>query len=209
MYTTYINSDEISWYAYTSVGQKVKLNKSEHEDCDIKKFCVRASVQLVDAKTARISYGIVPVSLEELKREYLEHMDKPGFPNILYQQKDIPFVPLAEDDWELPSQVVPLFVDERVGEGNDELPEAKEIWLRFSQFLRSSTSPHVVKDCNEWVAYLSDNPTFEASPSEFIWPLFNEKPSQTGGKYHSISLSSMSTAHAYGPRSISRHWLLK
>ena len=79
-------------------------------------------MQLVDAKTARISYGIVPVSLEELNREYLEHMDKPGFPNILYQQKDIPFVPLAEDDWELPSQVVPLFVDERVGEGNDELP---------------------------------------------------------------------------------------
>ena len=103
MYTTYINSDEISWYAYKSVGQKVKLNKSEHEDCDIKKFCVRASVQLVDAKTARISYGIVPVSLEELKREYLEHMGIPGFPNILYQRKDIPFLPLAEEDWELPS----------------------------------------------------------------------------------------------------------
>ena len=180
MYTTYINSDEISWYAYKSVGEKVKLNKSEYEACDIKKFCVRASVQLVDAKTARISYGIVPVSLEELKKEYLEHMDKPGFPNILYQQKDIPFVPLAEDDWELPSEVVPVFVDERVGDDNDDLPEAKEIWLRFSQFLRSCTSPNLVKNCDEWVAYLSDNPTFEASPSEFIWPLFNEKPSAKG-----------------------------
>ena len=93
---TYINSDAISWYAYKSVREKSKLNKSEYEACDIKKFCVRASVQLIDAKTARISYGIVPVSLEVLKREYFEHMNKPGFPNIIYQQKEIPFVPFAK-----------------------------------------------------------------------------------------------------------------
>ena len=68
MYTMYINSNEISWYAYKSVGENSKFNKTDYEACDIKKFCVRASVQLVDAKTARISYGIVPVSLEELKR---------------------------------------------------------------------------------------------------------------------------------------------
>ena len=201
MYTTYINCDDVSWYAYKSVGERSKLNKSDYEACDIKKFCVRASVQLVDAKTARISYGIVPVSLEELKREYLEHMNKAGFPNILYQHKDIPFVPLAEDDWELPSTVVPLFVDERVGEDNNELPEANEIWLRFSQFLRSSTSPNLVKNCDEWVAYLSDNPTFEASPSEFTWPLFNDKPSQrvSGEEYFDISLSSMPTPTGLDP----------
>ena len=70
-------------------------------------------------------------------------------------------MPLAEDDWELPSEVVPLFVDERVGDDNTELPEANE-----------------VKNCDEMVVFLSDNPTFEASPSEFIWPLYNEKPSQ-------------------------------
>ena len=83
MYTTYINSDEISWYAYKSAGERVKLNKSEHEACGIKQFCTRASVQLVDTNTARITYGIVPVSFDELKREYLEHL------NILFQQKDI------------------------------------------------------------------------------------------------------------------------
>ena len=96
MYTMYINSNKISWYAYKSVGERSKLNKSDYEACNIKKFCVKASVQLVNAKIARISYGIVPVSLEELKREDLEHMDKSGFPNIIYQQKDIPLVPLAE-----------------------------------------------------------------------------------------------------------------
>ena len=31
MYTTYINSDEVSWYAYKSAGEKAKLNKSEYE----------------------------------------------------------------------------------------------------------------------------------------------------------------------------------
>ena len=178
MYTTYINSDEVSWFVYKSTGEKAKLNKSEYEACGIKKFCIRASVQLVDSKTARITYGIVPVSLEDLKREYLEHMDKPGYPNILFQQKDIPFVPLAEEDWELPSRVVPLLVDERVGEENDDLPEAKEIWTRFSQFLRSATSPCTVKDYTEWVARLSDNPTFEASPSEWMYPLFDDEPSK-------------------------------
>ena len=83
----YINSDEISWYAYKSAGERVKLNKSEHEACGIKKFCVRASVQLVKSTTARITNGIVPVSFDELKREYLEHLDKPGYPNILFQKK--------------------------------------------------------------------------------------------------------------------------
>ena len=83
------------------MGERSKLNKSDYEACNIKKFCVRDSVQLVDAKTTRISYVIFPISLEELKRVYLEHMDKPGFPNIIYQQKDIPIVPLAEDDCEL------------------------------------------------------------------------------------------------------------
>ena len=36
MYTTYINSDEIAWYAYKSVGERSKLNKSDYEACDIK-----------------------------------------------------------------------------------------------------------------------------------------------------------------------------
>ena len=58
----------------------------------------------------------------------MEHKDKPGFPNIIYQQKDIHFVPLAEDDWELPSKVVSLFVDERVGDDNNKLPEENKIW---------------------------------------------------------------------------------
>ena len=73
---------------------------------------------------------------------------------------------------------MPLFVDERVGEENDDLPEAKEIWTRLSQFLRSAKSPCTVKDCAEWVARLSDNPTFEASPSEWMYPLFDDEPSK-------------------------------
>ena len=179
MYTTYINCDELAWYAYKSTEPKAKLNKSEYNASGIKKFCIRASVQLVESTTARITYGIVPVSFEELKKEYIEHLDKPGYPNILFQQKDIPFVPLGEDDWELPSPVVPLFADGRLSE-NDDLPEANEIWLRFSQFLRSTTNPNLVKDYKEWVAHLSDNPTFEASPSEWLWPLYNHQPSQSG-----------------------------
>jgi hypothetical protein len=78
------------------------------------------------------------VSLDDLKREYLEHMDKAGYPNILFQQKDIPFVHLAKKDWELRSKFVPLFVDERVGDNNNNLPEAKEIWMWFLVFLRFS-----------------------------------------------------------------------
>ena len=116
---------------------------------------------------------------DELKRECLEHWNKPGYPNILFQQKDIPFVPLAEDDWELPSPVVPLFADERMPENHDP-PEANEIWLRFSQFLRLTTNPNLVKDYKEWVAHLSDNPTSAASLSELIWPLFNDQPNQSG-----------------------------
>ena len=49
IYTTYINSDEISWYTYKSAGERGKQNKSEHKSCGIKKFCVRASVQLMDS----------------------------------------------------------------------------------------------------------------------------------------------------------------
>ena len=67
----------------------------------------------------------------------------------IHQQKENPFVPLAEDNWELPSEVVPLFVDERVGDDNTKLPEANKVWLRFSKFLRSSTSPSLVKNCDE------------------------------------------------------------
>ena len=111
----------------------------------------------MDSTTARITYGIVPVSLDELKKEYLEHLD----------------------DWELPSPIVPLFADERAG-GCDELPNPEEIWLRLSQFMRSTTSPRLVRDYNEWVAHLSDNPTFEAIPSEWIWPLHNGKPNPSG-----------------------------
>ena len=37
--------------------------------------------------------------------------------------------------------------------------------MRFSQFLRSATSPCMMKDYTEWVPHLSDNPTFEASIS--------------------------------------------
>ena len=103
MYTTYINS-EVSWYAYKSEGERAKLNKSDYEGCGIKKFCIGASVQLVDSETAQITYGIIPVRLDDLKSEYLKHMDKPGYPNILFGQKDTPFVPLAEEDWELPSK---------------------------------------------------------------------------------------------------------
>ena len=79
MYTMYIDSDKISWYAYKSTGEKAKLNKSEHEACGIKKFCVRASDQLVDSTTARVTYGIVTVSFEELIRRckklrfYMQH----------------------------------------------------------------------------------------------------------------------------------------
>ena len=71
MYTTYNNSDEVAWYAYKYMGQRAKLDKSQHESCDIKKFCIRASVQFIDAKTCRFTYGIVPVSPDDLKREYL------------------------------------------------------------------------------------------------------------------------------------------
>ena len=60
MYTTYINSDEISCYVYKSVGEKSKLNNSDYKACDIKKFSVRASAQLIDERTLRISYGIIP-----------------------------------------------------------------------------------------------------------------------------------------------------
>ena len=120
-------------------------------------MCVRASVKLVDSTTARITFGIVPVSLDELKREYLEHLDKPGYPNILFQKKDIPIVILAKDDWELPSPVVPLH--EMMDENHD-LPEP-------------TTSVAEV-------GHLSDNPIFEASPSYLIWPLYTEEPSQSG-----------------------------
>ena len=51
----------------------------------IKKFCVRASVQLVDLETVQITYGILPVSLEDLKKEYTKHKHKPGYPNILFR----------------------------------------------------------------------------------------------------------------------------
>ena len=80
-------------------------------------------------------------------------------------------------------------MDERVGDDNTDLPEAKEIWTRFSQFLRSATSPCTVEDYTEWVAQLSDNPTFEASPSEWIWPLFNDEPSKhdSGREYIDIA----------------------
>ena len=63
-----------------------------------------------------------------LKGGVVAQVDKPGFPNIIYHQEDIPFVPLAEDDWELPSKVVSLFVDERVGDDNNKLPEENKIW---------------------------------------------------------------------------------
>ena len=56
MYTTYITSDEVSWYAFKLVGERAKLNKSDYEGCGIKKFCIRASVQLVDSETGRITY---------------------------------------------------------------------------------------------------------------------------------------------------------
>jgi hypothetical protein len=85
-----------------------------------------------------------------------------------------------------------------------DLPEAKEIWLRFSQFLRSTTNPNLVKDYKEWVAHLSNNPTFEASPSELIWPLFNDQPNQSGSGKEYIDIPYLNTIpleNAYGPRS--------
>ena len=176
MYTSYINSDEVAWYVYKTVGEKAKVPKSEYGDCGIQNFCIRASVQLVSDKHAKVTFGIVPVSLDDLKKNYLEHFDKPGYPTIMFQQKTIPVMPLAEDDWELPSNIMPLFLDERVGDGVQELPEVNEIWSKFTQFLRSSTNPNLVRDYQEWVAYLSDNPTFEALPSEWTWPLHTDKP---------------------------------
>ena len=71
----------------------------------------------------------------DLKGGVVAQVDKPGFPNIIYHQEDIPFVPLAEDDWELPSKVVPLFVDEKVGDDNNELQDANEIWFRIFRVL--------------------------------------------------------------------------
>ena len=98
----------------------------------------------------------------------------------MFQRKNIPFVPLAEDDWELPSSVVPLLLDERSGQ-KDELPEAVEVWLKFSQFLRSATSLALVNDYHEWVTKLSSNPTYEALPSEWTWPLPSTlAPTQSG-----------------------------
>ena len=192
MYTSYINSDEVSWYVYRSVGEKAKVPKSEYKNCDIKNFCIRASVQLIDDKHAKVTYGIVPVSLDDLKQHYLEHFDKPGYPNIMFQQKTVPILPLAEDDWELPSNVVPLFLDERVGDSAEELPEVNEIWTKFSQFLRSSTNPNLVKDYKEWVAYLNDDPTFEALPSEWTWPLYSNKPAKANSGWEIIDHKSCS-----------------
>ena len=169
--TTYIDSSEVVWYAYNKEGEKTKLKVSEHAQNDIKEFCIRASIELVDARLARVCYAIVPVPLDSLKKEYLEHLDKLGFPTIHFHTKEIPLVPLAENDWELPSPVVPLFLDDRTTENQDVLPEAQEIWLKFAQFLRSSTSPNLVNNYNEWIEYLSDNPTFEAMPSSSLWPL--------------------------------------
>ena len=194
LYTNYIDCEDLSWYAYNTEGSKAKLNRSEYAENDIKKFFVRASAQLIDEKTARVTYAIVPVSLDELKREYLEHFNKAGFPNIMFQRKDIPFVPLAEDDWELPSSVIPLLLDERSGD-TEELPEAVEVWLKFSQFLRSATSPTLVKDYQEWVAELSANPTYEALPAECIWPLPSDStPRQSGsGEDHSLNCLSLNS----------------
>ena len=172
MYTNYIDSSNIAWYVFNTNDEKSKLAQSEYTKHNIGKFCIRASVKLLDgASLARISYAIVPVSLDELKKEYLHSFDKAGFPNIAFRTKDIPFVPIAEDDWQLPSPIVPLFLDERTSDNRDILPEADEIWLKFAQFLRSTTSPNLVNSYDDWVKYLSDNPTFEASPSEYLWPL--------------------------------------
>ena len=179
--TTYIDSSDVAWYAYNREGEKSKLKVSEHAKNGIKEFCIRASIELANARLARVAYSIVPVSLAELKKEYLEHLDKPGFPNIHFHTKEIPFVPLAEDDWELPSPVVPLFLDDRAAENADTLPKAQEIWLKFAQFLRSSSSPKLVNSYDEWVEYLSDNPSFEAEPSSSLWPLPSSgTPSSSG-----------------------------
>ena len=57
--------------------------------------------------------------MEDLKREYLKHLDKPGYPNILFQQKDIPFVPLAKEDWEL------IYIKEAKYQFSDLYPSGK------------------------------------------------------------------------------------
>jgi hypothetical protein len=62
---------------------------------------------------------------------------------------------------------------------NHDLPRVKEIWLRFSQFPRSTTNPNLVKDY----------PTLKASPSELIWPLFNDQPNQSGSGEEYIDIS--------------------
>ena len=181
-YTNYIDSTDIAWYAYNKEGEKTKLRASEHADAGIKKFCIRASVELVNAKTASICYAIVPVSLEELKKEYLEHFDKPGFPTILFQTKEIPFTPLSEEDWELPSPVMPLFLDERTPDNQDIFPNGDEVWEKFAKFLRTCSSPNVLKDYDEWVRVLSDNPRFQAYECDAIWPLPIPKSSSNSGE---------------------------
>ena len=93
------------------LGEKAKVPKSEYG------FCICASVQLLSEKHAKVTFGIVAVSLDDLKKNYLEHFEKPGYPNIMFQQKIILVIPLDEKDWELPSNIVPLFLDERVGDG--------------------------------------------------------------------------------------------
>ena len=171
MSSNYIDSSDLAWYAYHSIGDKRKLDVSEHAENDIKNFCIRATAELITSKVARISYGIVPVSLDQLKREYLNNYNEPGFPAITFCKKEIPFVPLAEDDWELPSPVVPLFVDNRTAGNESSYPESEEIWLKFAQFLRTSKTPNLLNTYKEWIDYLSDNPRFESTPSKELWPM--------------------------------------
>ena len=59
---------------------------------------------------AKVTFGIVAVSLDDMKKNYLEHFEKPGYPNIMFQQKIMLVMPLDEKDWELPFNIVSLFL---------------------------------------------------------------------------------------------------
>ena len=58
--TTYIDSSDVSWYAYNREEEKSKLKVSEHVKNDIKELCIRASIELANPRLARVAYSIVP-----------------------------------------------------------------------------------------------------------------------------------------------------
>ena len=90
-------------------------------------FGCSTSVGIYDRFAKVILFIALVGSLDQLKKEYLNNYNEPGFPAITFCKQEIPFVPLAEDDWELPSPVVLLFVDTRTAGNVSSYPESEEI----------------------------------------------------------------------------------